>query len=425
MRCPDQQKILVKANYTVRCLPTENRNGINNCYSPFLPLLLLVAGACTPDFDPVEVVKDLRILGIRAEPPEVLLDAEPAVWPTVRVDALVVDPAAPIGFKVDWELWGCPTSSTESTCCPREGECTAATGRALLGAGITSPEQIVVDVALDRASYQAALAGDVQLGLGGVPLLVELRVRRDGGPWQRGVKRLVYGVYDQVDLTCVPDFSQEAIKRCIEENRCEQFLTACRQGGACVICNGIPKQDVVTQTPKRPNQNPRVDFLKLSLGQEAEDGTITPTTWQVLGDDPTGKSPVSVKGGERQVLLPRPEPNGRGYDEPYVIGSRIPSYDKNTQTLQYTLVRKEYLTYHFYVSQGDLSHATTGGPPNVFFEDRKVKDITSVWTPATPAEGQGVPLNPDGTQDARVWIVVHDDRGGVGWLSARARVKVP
>ena len=72
--------------------------------------LALVLG-CAPDLDEVFLVKDLRILALQAEPPEIVFDDEPAAaFDPVRINALVTDPRAPY-TPVDWELWGCDAQS--------------------------------------------------------------------------------------------------------------------------------------------------------------------------------------------------------------------------------------------------------------------------------------------------------------------------
>ncbi|HTO95490.1 MAG TPA: hypothetical protein VMK66_00485 [Myxococcales bacterium] len=53
---------------------------------------LLLAAACTPDFDSVSDVKDLRVLAIQADPPEALFDADAGTADALAVRVLAVDP---------------------------------------------------------------------------------------------------------------------------------------------------------------------------------------------------------------------------------------------------------------------------------------------------------------------------------------------
>ena len=87
--------------------------------------------------------------------------------------------------------------------------------------------------------------------------------------------------------------------------------------------------------------------------------------------------------------MPRPEAQ-----ETYVVRT----FDGGTKEVT------EYLSYSFFTTAGELSDARTGGRPSPFVTIRKVDDLTSELTPTEP--GPGV-----------LWIVVHDDRGGVGWQS--------
>ena len=72
-----------------------------------------------------------------------------------------------------------------------------------------------------------------------------------------------------------------------------------------------------------------------------------------------------------------------------------------------------FISYSFFVTTGKLSDATTGGKPVPFVTNNKLTDLSSDWTPAALPEGIG---------GAAVWIVVHDDRGGVGWTALQPSV---
>ena len=146
-----------------------------------LALALLPCG-CTPDFAPEWLIKDLRILAIRAEPPEVLLPAGSTDFPPVQVEALSVDPTAPQA-EVDWELIGCSNEETR---------CDLATYRKVVGFGHGRLDTVQCEVRLPIDLYQAALAADPLRGLGGVAVMLQLSVRREGQE-AIAVKRLVYG----------------------------------------------------------------------------------------------------------------------------------------------------------------------------------------------------------------------------------------
>ncbi|MBW2734784.1 MAG: hypothetical protein JRH20_20550, partial [Deltaproteobacteria bacterium] len=76
-------------------------------------MLAAMAMACTPDFDAPWEVKDLRVLGMRAEPPELLFSAIPTSFSPIRVGALLADPSNP-ERAVAWEAWAC---SAEASYC--------------------------------------------------------------------------------------------------------------------------------------------------------------------------------------------------------------------------------------------------------------------------------------------------------------------
>lgn len=295
------------------------------------PCLLLVGAlvaACTPDFAEVWQVEDLRILAIRAEPPEVLVPAEvllvPGAIPRVHVDALVVDPRDPAA-QVQWQALVC--TSEEGQCrdaqLSRRAYPPAASGAEWATSGL---DRIAFDFDLDLELAAAALAADPFKGFGGLPIIVELRVR--GAEEAVGIKRLVYGLIDPPG--------------------------------------------------KLPNANPRLAALKSNEREIA--------------------APWVVNVQSAQVLLPEP---AAGAKERYVVRT----FDGGTRELE------EYLSYAFFVSDGELSHAITGGEPTAVVTNKKIDDVTSEWI---------TPLEP-GTQ--RVWVVLRDDRGGVDWRSYVAEVR--
>ena len=138
-------------------------------------LVLALAAGCAPEFDEEQLVKDLRILGIRAEPPELRLGG-PA--PTINLDALVVDPGAPDRLR-DWELWLCSADGPL---------CDAASASALLRRDRTRLDEIRHALVPDEDLLRRA--HELYPQLDWIPLTLELRVLQEGGPTVRGVKRL-------------------------------------------------------------------------------------------------------------------------------------------------------------------------------------------------------------------------------------------
>jgi hypothetical protein len=285
------------------------------------PMLSALLGlGCTPDFDEVWQVKDLRLLALRAEPPEVILPLGATDFPPVKITALVADPLAPPDALFDWSLTVC--SADENRCEIARTRTTVASARSKLDAVETS-------YTLDAAMYRAALEADPLRGFGGAPVMVELEIRRERYS-ARAVKRIVYGV-------------------------------------------PLPAQ-------KKANANPTVARV------------------QADGKELATRALEASVGAEEVKLLPEP---GAGDREHYWVVT----YTGGSRELD------EYLTYAFFTTAGTLSDATTGGKPSPFVEKKKVDDVSSDWTP---------PKEPGGAQ---IWIVVHDDRGGVGWTTIAATTR--
>jgi hypothetical protein len=280
-------------------------------------LLLLILGACTPDFDEVWEVQDLRILAIQAEPPEVLISLDAPTIPQVAIQPLVVDPTLPQDASLEWELWACPE---EEELCKDEAT------RELVHRQSSPLSEIGASFTPSRELLTRALELDPFGGLGGVPILLDLRVE---GPTHTalGIKRVVYGLPDPPEKTA--------------------------------------------------NRNPDVA--------------------EVTADGQPIQEPLHVEPDQVTTLLPRPAADAR---EAYVVRT----FEGSTRELE------EFLSYRYYTTAGELSHAITGGKPNAFVDDAKVTDVSADWT-APPLQ-----------QQATIWIVVHDDRGGVGWSSISATI---
>ena len=327
-------------------------------------LLLLAAGACTPDFDEVWQVKDLRILALQADPPEVLAASLTLTAPKVTITALAVDPTDP-GREVLWELWACT---------PEEGNCDEAAKSERVTTRRTRLDQIHAELMLSPELLTAALKEDPGKGFGGVPLLVELRIKDKNLEIVQAVKRVVYGLALPISfeaLTQGKGITLPPAKAGAWAGACRAAAPACDKGLECLQNRCL----------KRANKNPSVSGVTVDK--------------QALG------SGWSVAADEELELLPAP---ATGDKEPYVVQT----FTGGTKQLE------EYLTWRFYTTSGLLSHANTGGKPSPLVDKKKVDDITSTWTPAD--------LSKQASQQATLWIVVHDDRGGVGWTSLSAQV---
>jgi hypothetical protein len=339
--------------------------------------LVLAASGCTPDFDEVWQVKDLRILALKADPPEVLAATLALVAPKVTLTALVVDPTDP-NRVVSWELWACPSASFSGTGSGSRGSsCEGATTRELIARKKSKLDQITAELTPTPELLTAALKEDPGRGFGGVPLLVELRIDDDKAGLVQAVKRVVYGLALPLSIEALTQgkgIKLPPAKDGAWAGACRSAAPACDKGLECLLSRCL----------KRPNVNPEVSGVSV-------DKKAVGSSW-------------SVAAGEELELLPAP---AAGDKEPYVVQT----FSGGTKQLE------EYLTWRFYTTSGVLSHANTGGKPSPIVDKKKVDDITSTWTPAD--------LSKQSSQQAILWIVVQDDRGGVGWTSLSAQVAAP
>jgi hypothetical protein len=162
---------------------------------------LLLCAACVGAEDDPSSVKDLRVLGIRMEPPELMADAcevDPSnpgavdallgsLLRPVRFTALIEDPAG-AGRELDYTLWAC--ASQQDGICRKD--------RVELARGVAWPGELVVDlgVSLGMARLpdgtflaQKVLEQDTYKGLGGLRMPLVLWVR--GGDEQVYAQKLM------------------------------------------------------------------------------------------------------------------------------------------------------------------------------------------------------------------------------------------
>ncbi|HZI05263.1 MAG TPA: hypothetical protein VEZ71_14630 [Archangium sp.] len=159
---------------------------------------LLLCAACVGPEDTPSNVKDLRVLAMRMDPPELLAEecstdpallADTLVRP-VRLTALIPDPAGE-GRDLDYTLWAC-ASQDDDTC--RED-------RVELARGVTKGGELVIELfpgpgtsRLGDGTFlvQRILEKDLYNGLGGVRMPLVLWVR-GGGEQVYAQKLMVYG----------------------------------------------------------------------------------------------------------------------------------------------------------------------------------------------------------------------------------------
>lgn len=278
---------------------------------------LIVCGACT-DFEDPETVLDMRIIGMRAEPPEVVVPYDPenptAVDPAdvgaVEVCALVADPADDRGLHYSMAMCR-PTGS---------GRCIDVSPVFVLGGGqVEDPETAAEPVAMCAtiepnadlvAVIEDAIDSDSLGGFGGIQIQVELRVSPDGGGEELvAFKRVLYS----------PE---------------------------------LPAGRVA-------NTNPTTSSLIGLRGAGDERGRDFPLPLGRCGEI----EPFVVFPDERVQILPE-EP--AGVREEYVV----PTFEGGTRRFT------ENLTYQWHATDGDWSPFTSGGTIDVAGNE---PPIDSVW----------------------------------------------
>jgi hypothetical protein len=321
-----------------------------------------IAGGCDTDFEDPSIVLDLRILGMRAEPPEIVAPVDPADptdidladIPPVRVCALVAEPNRNRGAHYQMRL--CPPTGG--------GRCT--------GSDEGEEEQLVVELAAGDVDdpdtlgpgdmcatveanadlvvvVQQSVRADDLAGFGGIGVQVDLAVTPDGGDEQDtvwGFKRVRYS----------PQLPEER------------------------VANLNPALDGITGARDPTGERDR-DF-EIPLGRC---GSI---------------DPFLVAPGERVTMLPRETEGAR---EDYVL----PTFEGGARS--YT----ENLRYQWHATAGEWSRFETGGELDPVGNQ---PPLDTRWTAPDDSEEIGEGL------DVAMWIVQRDERGGQAWYETCARV---
>jgi hypothetical protein len=264
--------------------------------------------ACT-DFEDPAVVLDLRVLGMRAEPPEVMLPYDPedpiavdvSGVPPIEVCALVADPAEQRGLEYSMSYCR-PTTS--GRCHDYEDTVIDLGGGTVGDPEGSEPVSMCATLSPSPALAQVvaeSFSADNFLGFGGVQVQIDLEVRPEGG----GSDEAIYG-----------------FKRVLYSPQ-------------------LPAERVA-------NTNPTVTrFI----------GLRTPTGERGLDfDAPLGRcgeiEPFVVAPGERVALLPDEAADAR---ELYVV----PTFDGGTRHFT------ENITYQWHATDGEWSPFESGGTIDV------------------------------------------------------------
>jgi hypothetical protein len=156
-------------------------------------LLLSCLAACSPGFDQPYQVKDLRVLAIRADPPEFVFktqqDGQAAVAAglDVNVNVLIADPAGG-GRTLDCKIRTCGL--------PSSARCDDAKAVWILKEASCTAGENPMTVKLGPDHVAAALEADIAHGYSGIPVWLELTVT--GGEYE------LYALKDVVIATEFP-----------------------------------------------------------------------------------------------------------------------------------------------------------------------------------------------------------------------------
>lgn len=295
-------------------------------------IAVVAAAAACGDFESPEIVLDLRILGMTADPPEIVIDADDPDdvslddIPEVTVCALVADPAD--SRRLRYQMIACPPRS--SLRCFEDTQ-----PRVIMGDGeVDDPEQADQPVTVCQtlrptgsllAVIEESVRADDLAGFGGIGIQVGLSVEPEGAP-------------DQVQFAS------------------KELRFAAR----------IPDTRVA-------NTNPAIE--RVMIAREATGprhrGFAAPAGR--CGD----VDPFVVLAGEKVALLPVA---GDGSVEDYVV----PTFDGETR--EFT----ESLTYAWYSTEGSWGAGTTGGPPD---PSGAIQDPDTTWTAPDDPEVVGDSLD--------------------------------
>jgi hypothetical protein len=339
----------------------------------------LVAGAGCEELDQPSQVKDLRLLAVAVEPPEVILDPaapEPGA-PELEVTPLLADPAGG-GRAVSWTVRACgndplapsaPGAGTEgaanypaggarstvgSARCPAPGP----TSWLLMAEGETRAAGTSFRFEIGAGQLAAAFAADVFPGhLGkphggfdlGLPIALEVTATA-GDETVVGLKRVVF------------------------------WAGPLREG-------------------QQPNRSPRI--LELRTFGDRDPDTL----------EPRGPVEVLAPGQPRALQAGQTfwvEPTG-AEAEPYV--TRV--IDRFTDEVRLQEVARETLTFAFYASAGKFV------PPET------TSELAFGARPTARLPLESKYEAPAAAAEVTIWIVARDERGGSSFTERRLVVQQP
>ena len=345
-------------------------------------LFCLWAGfaACGDELPSATLVEDLRVLAIRAEPPEVLVDrVDGQATPPgpVSFQALVVDPRG-ASMVYDWRF--CPIESSD-TCAdfarhlaaaPAEFQPVLDAARAQQRTGqseiITASAARAVDaftVQLPQTlfNYHLSTAG---LGLGNGSWVSAVLEIAAGAQTLQVQKRVVLGARDLSAWN--PELQRFGWQVCVP---------------------GAPVPGCLPLGPRTANRNPVIAAVQIARGERAD----TPFA-------PSPQGPLTLAPGEVIRLRPVLDPDAQ---------ERYQTVESTLQASDLVVTdRTEEAVISWFATAGKFGATHT--TPQL----TKTLDNTFTAPKTPPADGR-----------VSVFLVVRDQRGGVGWTSIEIGVPRP
>jgi hypothetical protein len=353
----------------------------------------LLCASCG-NLDDVTTVKDLRVLAIQAEPAGFLVDLDApgagsdADW-QATLTALVVDPTGASQTVEIPAALGCPDYLDAVT---------AATGTTTR---VCSPTPVNVP----DPTLQAALASTPLVPASGL----SVAPTSDGGftflpTFQYGLSTtqlaLLFGSPDTgvapVDTALANNrtFGLDAITS-FTFTRGDQTVQAVKR----VVY--WPRLDPAQYPNQAPNQNPVISDVTFFKSRNSATGE--PEDPYTAGEIPE----LSLSGGDKLYVLPAP-----ATAETYTFYKK----DQDHGGAIVAATAQELLRYDFFATAGTFSPAERQSQlsPLVTSPDGQVH-LDSQYNPPAAKD-----LPADG--NVTLWIVVHDERAGAGWITKTIRV---
>lgn len=351
---------------------------------------LLLATACTDDLDKIEEVRDLRILAMRADPPEVFIDMDPQVQ--VTFSALVVDPtqphvdAAPLTYTFSF----CPVESSEGCLdfdarrddAPADSRPLLESLRGLGDDGVAQkePQALTPDQVATRGTWPYAI----------LPYTLELAQSETQGLAAYFLQTNFMGF----GMGALPSIILDASGTNGTINAEKRFVfnvgdpaALAEQLGASLpyrICDsGEPQENgCVGLRPRIRNSNPSFDRIQVALGAAA-DGSFfdTPTTG------------FTMRGSSVIRILPVMTPDSyESYQELVTDPSTGRIFARDIT---------EIISVSWFATEGEVQDALT----SPIYTKSLDTEFESPNLDKVPAEGMSI----------SVFMVARDQRGGVAW----------